>query len=175
MARKWTFLIKVFLEATDGDVVEIGAFEPAGISPWKIAGSMGPASEQMDSEKYAYFSNAMAMADFIRSIGDKNTLSFKKLRCPISQDILDAKNAGESLFAIKFCVTPLSSISRGLRGEARLNAIYKNCLSYVTLKTVTVSYFWTVNYTGDQVARKWDFATFEAREVGKFQFREKDW
>jgi hypothetical protein len=174
MARKWTFLMKVFLgEGVDSQ--EVGAFEPAGISPWKMKSGPG-SSDTMGSEKYAHLANAMAMADFVSNIGDKNTLSIKKVRCPLTETFQEAKRDGESLAAANLYITPLASISRGARGTARLESIHRNSLEMVTLRLVTVTALWTVNYIkGNGPTIIYDYVTFEAAKLGKFLFKGKDW
>lgn len=166
--------MKVFLGEGE-DMMEMGAFEPAGISPWKMKSGPG-SSDEMGSEKYAHLANAMAMADFVSNIGDKNTLSFKKVRCPLTETFQEAKRDTEALEAVNLYVTPLSSISRGARGKARLESIYINSLEMVTLRIVMVTAFWTVNYIkGNSPTVVYDYVTFEAETIGKFLFKGKDW
>lgn len=174
MARKWTFLIKVFL-GEGNDAAEVGAFEPAGISPWAMKSGPG-SSDTMGSEKYAHLANAMAMADFVSNIGDKNALSFKKVRCPLTATLQEANRDGESIAAANLYITPLASVSRGVRGKARLESIHRNSLEMVTLRFVSVTALWTVNYIkGNGPTIIYDYVTFEAEKIGKFLFKGKDW
>ena len=174
MARRWTFLMKVFLGEGDG-TAEVGEFEPAGISPWKM--DSGPGSDDtMGSEKYVHLANAMAMADFISNIGDKNAVSLKKVTCPVTQTFREAKNDNESIEAVNLFITPLSTIHRGVRGKARLKSIFDHSLEMVRLRTVTVTSLWTVHFTkGNGPTVVYDYVSLEAEKIGGFLFKGKDW
>lgn len=166
--------MKIFL-GEGAEAVEAGVFEPAGISPWNMKSGPGSA-DKMGSEDYAHHSNAMAMADFISNIGDKNTLTLKKVRCPSTEIFMEAKRDNESLAGVNFYVTPLWAVAKGSRGNARLESIHKNSLEMVTLRSVICTDFWTVHYTKSNNSKVvYDYVTLEAEKVGKFLFKGKDW
>src|SRR5262245_46646490 len=115
--KKWTFLLRIFTTDKTGKVVvEKGEFEALGISPFKIVA--GAKSIVMESENYDRLSNAAAMGDFVSNIGDKNTLSFKKLRCPVTDTFYEFKKSGDALKTVNLFITPLSAINGKLKDKA---------------------------------------------------------
>jgi hypothetical protein len=173
--KEWTFLIRVF--ATNGktqDAIEAGRFEAEGISPYKITSGGQPRA--MDSENYDHFANAMAMGDLVSSIGDKNTLSIKKLPCPLTDLFKRAKKENKRFHLISLYVTPLSAISARLKGEPRLDALFKNSLEWVRLDDVSVSEVWNHQHINNKnLTTFYDYVSFETKEEPKFRFKGKDW
>jgi hypothetical protein len=169
MARKWTFLIKIFVWDLKDESREYGSFEPRGISPYK--GPL-PGLKQISSLEFDQNPNAMAIANFVSNIGDTNTLSFSKLDCPMTNVLIKANQKQMVLDAINFYVTPISSIPKGLKGQARLNAIFANSLTSVTLKTVRVPQILNVR---TDLSGVWYRGTFEAKEVTPFSFKGTHW
>jgi hypothetical protein len=173
--KKWTFLIKVFaLDGNMKETIEAGKFEAVGISPYQVISGAQP--PPMESENYDRFANAVAMGDFVSSIGDKNTLSIKKVRCSLTDLFSRVKNEHKTFQAISLYVTPLSAISARLRGEPRLEAIFRNSLEWVRLDNASVSNVWDLMYINNKNSMTlYDYITFETKEKPKFRFKGKDW
>ena len=142
MAKNWGFLLKVWWLDENGKEEEAGKVEAEGLSPFKSVS--GAKSDVMDSEKFDHITNAMALGNFISKIGDKNALTIKKVRCPLSSVFEQARSEGSVFQGIYLSVTPLAAISSRLKGEPRIQALEKNSLELVMLFKVGVPYTWTV-------------------------------
>ncbi len=130
----------------------------------------------MESEDYDHFANAAAIGDLVSSIGDKNTLSVKKLSCPLADLFMTAKNENKRFKLISLYVTPLSAISARLKGAPRLLALYKNSLEWVRLDEVSVSDVWHFQPIDNKnLTTLYDYVSFESKEVPIFRFKGKDW
>jgi hypothetical protein len=176
MAKKaWGYLVSVFLAdaPTNGNPVLVSQFEAEGISPYKVV-SGPPNSEVMKSEDYDHLANAMAMGDFIRWIGDKNTLSVKKAHDSATTIPMEAKRDNQSLYGVRLDVTPLSRVPPRARGAARLKALMHGSMESVGLRNVTVTSIWRFIHVKGKSEEQYDFITFEAEEVTN-QFAGKDW
>lgn len=173
MGKKWTFMIKVFgINRNTKEPIEFGRFETEGISPYKVVSG----AKSMGSQDYDHISSGMAMADFISKIGDKNTLSVKKLHCPLTDTFVEAQKSGKKFTGINVYVTPLSAISARLKGEPRLASLLTNSLEMVMFPNVHVTYSWreyVANYNSPTVL--YDYVTFESKDEPKFLFKGKDW
>src|SRR5262245_45969994 len=95
MAKKmWGYVI-VTLDKNDDDSFQISnVFEAEGISPYKLVA--GSYVEFMKIEDYDEIKNPQAIGDFIRWIGDKNTLSVKKLSDPVTDDLREVNQKKEA-------------------------------------------------------------------------------
>jgi hypothetical protein len=135
MAKKsWGYLVTIFLaDAKTGDPVQVSQFEAEGISPYKVVA--GPHSDVMKSEDYDHIANAMAIGDFIRWIGDQNTVSVKKVHDWTTDIPREAHRDNQALYGIRLDVTPLSRVPQRAHGAARLRALFGNSMESVALKT----------------------------------------
>lgn len=173
--KRWGFLLKVFLIYEDGETFEAGQFEAMSISPYKLV-SGGAYTKFMESDNYDHLTNPLAIGDFISQIGDKNTLSVKKLRDPLTDLFAEVKRNDQSITAINLFVTPLSAVSPKYKGVARLQSLFKNAVEMVRLKDVVVTYQWHSYYAkGGNPLVTYDYVTFETEENPKFLFRGKDY
>lgn len=172
--KKWTFLIKLFGEdSKTSQSALLGGFEAEGISPSRASAA---ASDDMDSERYDHIANAAALGDFVRRIGDKNSVLVKKLRDPLTSYFQTSKKDDLVFRAVSLYLTPLSKISAALNGQSRLSALEKNSIEWETLKKVHVTDIWSLNYTKNGAPTKqYDFVALKTDEVVKFQFEGADW
>lgn len=179
-SKKWGYLIDVFTMNPDtGFYTNAGEFEAEGMSPYKFIGA-SPYADIMKSEDYDQVASPQAVGDFVRWIGDHNTLTVKKLHDPTS-DFLWWMFRNDALFgAIQLYVAPLTHIPGNLKTEARNSALRYNSTEEVAMKTVKVSNMQNVtkadpNGSGGRMIRTYEFVTFEVKEYLKFFFKGKDW
>jgi hypothetical protein len=176
--KKWGYLIATYDENDNGGVGKIrDSFEAEGISPYKLVA--GPYGENMKSEDYDQIKNPQAIGDFIRWIGDKNTLSVKKLRDPVINEFKEVNKNKEAFAYVGLAIVPLSTISPKLTGDARLKAMAIRYTEAVLLKNVSVTFIWSVTHIDVDPSYKsykttiYDYVTFEAEDV-KFYFYDRD-
>jgi hypothetical protein len=162
MAKSWSY--RVWLWETDRSVPKV--FEIEDVSPFKING--GQFLNTKMSEDMKGIANPMMMGQFIASIGDANTLSFKKTKDTISTDLEKAKNNKTLLEAAIIEITPSSSIDSKLKGKAREQAITDKSMAAIELEPVTV----TQALVGKQPG--YDYFTFECSNVGQ-RFKGRDY
>ena len=172
MAKNWGYLLKVWV-LKKGEEEEAGLVEADGISPYMFAS--GTQSAVMESEKYDHFSNAMAIADFVSKIGDKNVLSIKKARCRLSFLFLEAHLKKIVLPGIYLSVTPLSAIPSQVQGDERKRALASNSLEYIMLIKVSVPYAWIHPSVEGYEGILYDYISFEVKgEINRY-YKEKDY
>lgn len=158
--KQWGYLIKIFIVDEEEHPIHYQTFEALGISPFLIEPSVD--MEFMHSRNYENIANPMVIGNFIEQIGDKNTLSIKKLldsKSDILKSVFDAK---EHFYGIRVGLAPLAKISPKLTGESRLKTLESLELVSVGLKTAVVTRYFSFR---GSYRPHYDLITFEAEEV----------
>lgn len=127
------------------------AAELIGISPYKIVAQF---YDHMKSEDFDQVKNAQQLGDFIRWIGDKNTLSVKKLHDQKFQDFLWLSQNKIEYGIVALAVSQIDSMPKG---TDHLDWIDKHKTETVLLRRVLVSAAWTDG--------TYDWVTFVADKV----------
>jgi hypothetical protein len=157
--KRWGYIMGIFTVDDKGPygtgVSDYGA-ELIGISPYKIVAQF---SEHMKSEDFDHVKNAQQLGDFIRWIGDKNTLSVKKLHDDKFQEFLDLSQNNIQYGIVGLAVSPMDAMPKGANHLAWMN---KHKSEAVLMRRVSLSAAWT---DGD-----YDWVTFVADKVDFYFF-----
>lgn len=130
--------------------------ELEGISPYKMVAEF---YDHMKSEDFDQVTNPQQMGDFIRWIGDKNTLSVKKLHDEKFQDFLWLSQNKIEYGIVGLAVSPISAMPKG---ASHLDWMNRHKTEAVLLRRVQLVAAWT-DGTYDRVtfvADKVDFYFF---------------
>ena len=157
--KEWGYTIILFplenesaYEATYGTRYVDYAAEIMGISPYgMVAGFNG----HMKSEDFEKVKNAQQLGDFVRWIGDKNTLSIKKQHDEKFYEFLDVRQSKIRYEFVGLAVSPIGSMPE--RVADRTAWLTEHKTEGVLLKRVSVSaastdgtYDW-VTFVADKV------------------------
>src|SRR5438876_8888002 len=157
--KRWGYMMGIF---TVDDKASYGvgtidyAAELIGISPYKMVAQF---FGNMKSEDFDRVKNAQQLGDFIRWIGDKNTLSVKKLHDEKFQDFLWLSQNKTEYGIVGLAVSPIDAMPKGANHLAWID---KHKTEAVMLRRVSLSAAWTDG--------TYDWVTFVADKVDFYFF-----
>jgi hypothetical protein len=152
--NRWGYMMGIFT-VDDSRPYGVGtsdyAAELIGISPYKMVAQF---YGHMKSEDFYYVKNPQQMGDFIRWIGDKNTLSVMKFHDDKFQEFLSLKQDKIEYGIVALAVSPMDSMPKGANHIAWM---IKHQTEAVVLRRVSLSAAWTDG--------TYDWVTFVADKV----------
>jgi hypothetical protein len=171
MSKKWGYFITIedVEYWLDEELRTNEGFEAEGISPYKILGKDSLTTRM--SEFHDGNSNAMNMQMFISDIGDKHTLSFKKLTDSATFILLNAYTNGGSFDEVQLSVVPLSRIPSKARGLARSIAMRGLAMTTITLQEASVTFL--MANVQEKNKPDYDYVTLECQGVSQWFPREE--
>ncbi|MEP6922907.1 MAG: hypothetical protein ABI954_00460, partial [Pyrinomonadaceae bacterium] len=156
----WIYVVSFFgNRQADENAFDSGWFEVEKISPYLF-----PEGEFFGDKDSQSLDNAnpMQLWDYIKNVGDKNSLAIKKKTDLNTVYLQNAFQGDLELKEVRLYITPVSSIPAGSQGEARLNLVGMKAMVTFMSSTPSITYCQAGISVGTQ---KYDFISFQLDDI----------